>query len=741
MMTTIMRRHLLLILLSSAIAFAIAVPSIACAADDCGAAIKSELNGLCGSLQGNLQAAVAVPGAEAPPPVKCPKPGITHVVVFERGESLKGRAPPSTHNNATLNPLYSYWGPVVATSCTNLYDAVYDAPTAGAVPAVGNAQPVPVPASKQGVPSATMKQLHDAINSTSTSGAGPTADQAHTALRRYRTIIATSGGSVPEAVPGTSTGLFADAAQETLQILGQIVADRATAQAYALLKQKLMDLLKCQPDSTSTAGFNATCKVLVPLRMQDIAASGDAFLSAIVSDGLGFIEAKIPFANAVDPIWASLVTNVVVPLVTKVQRSPDASSVRQIVDALVTYADKGLPEVSLTQQERVVVVGVTAYLQCITPETAADTAQLLAACDIGANVSKLAGSDVAIIPAASLLAQDLVFVATPTKGSARPRIERAVDMAFGTMCMMVSTPIPAPVEAPAPATPPQGTAPTTTGANPAGPALPIAATPQLACMIPTAPPIKTAQDALALAQPIIDDAISGDTNALVTAIVQALQYVNSTIEDHDKARAFALIGGLLEYTATYTQSSTSSPTSASMSGSGSGSTSGSGSSLHSQRTQILESLTAMMTDRTGREGDVVASLGGSLRLVGGARVGLQEKGAAFFGPLSLPLGVAVTQIPATTGCRCGVHVEIDAVDLGQYLSWNQGASVATPQIEDALSPSTTVGVAFGPTMPFVIGVTAGYSPSFVLNTADPSSKGTFNLGVVVGVDVPLIDLN
>jgi hypothetical protein len=692
-------------------------------ADDCATPVKSELKSLCGGFGGTLQADVAgVPGLAAQAPVKCAAGGTgDRVVVFARDESLAAQKPPSTRNGLLLDPNFPGWNPVSsAVSCSNLYDAVYGPPSgADSRPAAGkpvNSSPV------------TLKRLHDAINAPPKSGR-EAPEAAHDALKAYRAMVASSGGTVADNVQGTSTGLFTGAAEETLQILGTIVADRASAQAYALLKDKLEELLHCQPNSTSTAGFNATCKVLAPLRLQDIAMSRDAFMAALVSDGLSFIETKVDFQNVVDPILGSLAASVIVPLVVKAQQAHDDSAVRQIIDALVTYAERVLPDSSLTQQQSVVAVGVTAYVQCITPDTAADITKLLGLCDVGANVSKLAGSDTAILPAASLLAHDLVFMAMPTPrgGDVRPRIVRAVDAVFGTTCMLLSPPIPAP-----PPIPPTPT-PAPSGTSPAAQTLPpTPSAPQLACAIPASSPIRTAQDALALAQPIIDDAIDGDTNAMIASLVLAMQYVNATLSDHDKRRVFAIIGGLLDYAATYTGPPAST----------SGSTSSSGADTsHDQRTKILESLTTMMTDRTGREGDVVASLGGSLRLIGGGRIGLQTSGGTFLGPVSLPLGVAITQIPGTTGCKCGVHVELDAVDLGQYLSWNKGPSVATPQAEDALSPSATIAVAFGPTMPFVVGATVGYSPSFVLDASKPDAKGTVNVGLVLGVDVPLIDLN
>ena len=152
----------------------------------------------------------------------------------------------------------------------------------------------------------------------------------------------------------------------------------------------------------------------------------------------------------------------------------------------------------------------------------------------------------------------------------------------------------------------------------------------------------------------------------------------------------------------------------------------------------------MMTDRTGRDGDTVATLGGALRFVGGARVGLTKNhDSAFYGPVSLPLGVHVTHIPEDDAwCGCGVHLQVDVLDLGEYVSFNDQANVAKPNLADALAPSFTLGMAFGKSVPFVLGVTAGYSPRVVLAPeSSPNDKGALNLGVTAGMEVPLFDMN
>jgi hypothetical protein len=680
-------------------------------ADDCPTAIKAEVTSLCGSYKtGTLSIDLTgLPGMPKIGPVQCSASGPQRTVVFVTTAAPAPKKPPPLSGALPIDPSYaSSWTPETNPACPNVGYAVYGEPSQTEV-STGSTQPSPSP---------NLKKLRTALTAPLPEDRTQMKPKhSLAAIRSYRSEVATSGTPV-DVVPGDSTGAFDSAVAETLQILGQIVADRATAQAYTLIKGKLMELLQCTDQYTSTAGFNATCKVLGPLRLQDLAQSRQALFAAFVNDALAIIEKTRPYQQAMGPILGTLTTGAIIPLVAAPHAVLDDSVIRKVIDAIVTYADKALPEDldQLTPEEEVVAVGVEAYLLCITPETGIPLSKALTNCDVSASVTKLAGAHTNIIPAALALAQDLVFIATPGSNGSdlRPRIVRAADVVFDASCMLLRS---------------KGVQTLNSvnlGVNPAA-STPAAFVPSFSCTLPTGE-IQTPQDALALAQPIVDDAINGDTNALIAAIVDALVHLNQTLASQESKRVFALIGGLLDYASTYTSPAKGATDS----------------SLHDQRTKILESLTQDMTDRTGREGDVVVSLGGSLRFVGGTRIGITTKSASFFGPVSLPLGLAITQIPRSSGCHCGFHMEIDAFDLGQYLSWDNqtsGPHVATPTVQDAIAPSITLGVAVGPTMPFVFGVTAGYSPSFAPDTTMSSAKGTFNIGAIAGVHVPLLDAN
>src|SRR4029077_4199080 len=117
-------------------------------------------------------------------------------------------------------------------------------------------------------------------------------------------------------------------------------------------------------------------------------------------------------------------------------------------------------------------------------------------------------------------------------------------------------------------------------------------------------------------------------------------------------RGVRLLSGVLDYTLTFDPSKTATSTSKSTD---SGTTAD---DLHAQRTKIRESLTADMTDRTGRIGDNIFSVGGALRVAGGAWI-RRHGDVAFYGPISLPLGVSFDDY-FQSGPH-GVHIETTAV--------------------------------------------------------------------------------
>lgn len=521
---------------------------------------------------------------------------------------------------------------------------------------------------------------------------------------------------------GKAHGL-GDAAAEALQILGQIVTDRASAEAYRLVKGRLEELLYCNPGSAAQVSvpppaaapassartfpkpaFPETCKVLGPLRMEDVATSRDALLGAIAADGLQYLQAVqnslSPAEKRVEEIGAGiLVSSIVMPLIIRPKLLADDARARAIVGALEAYVDKHWADIEpKSKAQHAIAAGVLAYTRCA-HEVADRPPLTVADCNFAPYADAYAGTELDTQIAARALAAQLVAVATLAGPQGQPdvvqRVIHAVDAVFSSSCMLA--------------------VPASTSTRPVSIEFKCPSPPG---QIDLNHPLPTTTW-LAFAQPIVDAALERDSNALVASIANVLSVFAKAEYERDHQRAFLLLGSLLQYSATYA-----------------GQDSATAEQLHDQRSKILESLTRSMSDRTARDGDGVWSFGGSLRLVGGVRLGGTKP--ALLSPLGLPLGIGFDHV--ASGGAAGFHLEFSPVDLGQYVSYDNRAVVKTPEVADAVSPSVTLGVGWGRSMPLVLGATFGYSPAFRLNP-DNETKGVLNAGLTLGIYVPLIDMN
>ena len=122
--------------------------------------------------------------------------------------------------------------------------------------------------------------------------------------------------------------------------------------------------------------------------------------------------------------------------------------------------------------------------------------------------------------------------------------------------------------------------------------------------------------------------------------------------------------------------------------------------------------------------------------MGGARLGGAPP--ALLGPLSLPIGIGFDQVSSGNGA--GLHLEFGIFDLGQYIAYDNKATVNTPKVADAVAPSFTIAAGWGKSNPVILGATASYSPTFALSPTK-DTKGTVNVGLTLGMYVPLIDMN
>jgi hypothetical protein len=591
----------------------------------------------------------------------------TCAIVYFQVSTTKPTAPPPAGPVGYVAP--KAWAPVSGTAsaktCPNLFEwVVVKKPTAALAP-----PPAPAGLADIASPNARLIAATDAAS----------------ALEAVKASRLEYAGA--QAKVGTAQMDLTAAAAETLQILGQIVVDRASSKAYLLLQSKIESLLEC---STKATEFPATCAAVSSLRLQDLAMAPKVLLTALAKDLVAYVGATWP-GTASETLAVGIFTNAVVPIVVKPGIAQDAT-IRGIIDGLTSYiVSQDVSNLNPAQES--VVLGVLAYAKCLVLSSGSTSS--LAQCDVSAIVDQLAGKGHdASKPAARSLAGRLLSIATTTNTD-KQRVQVAVDTFFDTSCMLELA----------------------------------VAQPVLACTdIDSITNLNTpslASNDIAFLEAFVDGSIAVDFGRLVVVASKYVDLLQKQNAAHRKS-ALRLLAGLLDYGATFADSSSSQDQVAQ-------------SKLHDQRTQILESLTSDMTDRTGRGGDDIVSLGGALRLVGGVRVATNTSGTAFYGPVSLPLGIAFTHVAEGNGC--GIHVQVDAFDLGNYVAFEEGPKVKSPSVADSVSPSLTIGAACGATWPFVIGPTVGYMPQFQIDPNQPGKLGAWDVGLSVGIHVPLIDLN
>lgn len=165
--------------------------------------------------------------------------------------------------------------------------------------------------------------------------------------------------------------------------------------------------------------------------------------------------------------------------------------------------------------------------------------------------------------------------------------------------------------------------------------------------------------------------------------------------------------------------------------------------MSEQRARVVDAIAREFASRSGRGGRTVASFGGSLRLVLGADIALRGAGdsdahGAVHQPLSLPIGFAVQMLPR--GRDRGFHFDVSPVDLGQWISFEDGGGVDEFDLGDVLAPSITVGFMWGRTSPLVAGLTGGWLPNYD-GDDDPDETGAGFIGVSLGIFIPIVDVN
>lgn len=585
--------------------------------------------------------------------------------------------------------------------------------------------------------------------------------------------MAAGSGAVVEDDRGQAHSSTADIAAEAVQILGQIVVDRATQAAYKLISRKISEWLNCNICKENinnvlnpNCHFRAVCQVMGSLRLQDIAQASRVLGLALLQDLSLLVENELksdPKARAGMRLLTQVSRRLLVQVVggqTSFDAKEAALLVRDLVQeelaslsTMVSGTSLSSPRPSATPPapvsrttgptkpasssetaastdgtsqtmvtttrtqvrlcpepgkeagSQVIALAGTALLKCIVENEAESKG--LQRCPVITHVDRIAAaacSKSQFSPAQLSQARRLAvsFLAGLSDSSPRQRLANTLDAAFEAMCLKI--------EGCELVLPQPGSRPTVGGS-------------------------------LALLRRGILAVLDQDTNTLVVVAIQGLEYwLSSKLQGEASVaarRALRIVASLLQYAETYTSGSSS--------GASEADKAKSVQAMHERRTKILESLTQDMTSREGRNGDWIVGLGGTLRVTGGARFGLGEAKShySYLGPLGLQLGLGVQKVNQTNDG--GLLLELNVLDLGQYLSFTEGGEVETPEFQYAFSPTLAVGYFWGTDVPVVLSAHVGITPYFVFAEADDSTEEvagfSFNLGASLGMYVPLLDFN
>ena len=86
-------------------------------------------------------------------------------------------------------------------------------------------------------------------------------------------------------------------------------------------------------------------------------------------------------------------------------------------------------------------------------------------------------------------------------------------------------------------------------------------------------------------------------------------------------------------------------------------------------------------------------------------------------------------------------MQLDAINLGNYLALDNEPKVKKPDLGDAFAPGLTIGAGYGQDLPVVLGGYFSYTPQFRVNADDADARGSVNIGATIGIHVPLLDMN
>lgn len=237
-------------------------------------------------------------------------------------------------------------------------------------------------------------------------------------------------------------------------------------------------------------------------------------------------------------------------------------------------------------------------------------------------------------------------------------------------------------------------------------------------------------------------ALDGDAPHLISALAQlAGDEIGGSCEGNcvRRQKIAALLSGVAAYALTYDETPAAATAEQKLQ---------LAQAQHDARKQALESVIDAATDRKGRSGDRVWSLGTGVGVLFGARQRLDGE-STFTSAVQfhVPVGIAWQRLPGPQWVQNPpFHLMASFLDLGNYLTKNQSTG-ATPDWQAIFAPGLQIGVPLStsPSNFFVLGGAVSYAPRFVTTAsstaASSTAQGAWHYGVFVHYFLPLWDFN
>jgi hypothetical protein len=468
---------------------------------------------------------------------------------------------------------------------------------------------------------------------------------------------------------------------ELLQVVAQVVVDRATSAGWGILHDKISSSLDCDE---STTEYRRICKLLATARIQDLVAAPEALLDATVDDFAAIWRPKIDAVMASEPAAAKVVRGLLLGaggfLTAWTKHGDRRTAFTMIVawttDHLATRALECPTDDSTLPVDLISAKAARGVALCLLDAGANN--KKLSACDLRGKLASCGADDETVVAAAEDLRQTLLA----------PHVE---DMAGGLLGFFV-----------------RGTAQRVRDM-------------QSADCFSKEDVHKTSNLCAAMIEGIGAVAVGlarQDWNRVTVGAVGLLEAYAALKATVSGSRYFKLLAAIGQYAMTYRSSTgLDGPK-----------------DLAASRKQIVETLLKETTNRTERHGWVL-SIGGSLGAGAMYRHAIGDSTSGWSGPFVLPIGLGLQWYPHAADI--GFHAQLGVFDLGQYVTYedNHDVTVGKPDAKAALAPSVALGVWFGSrATPLFIGPYGGIAP-FVLS----SGKSEYFIGGMLGAYVPIFD--